>query len=356
MRPKLQAILRRERRLKLGAVVSLLIALAVIVLTVDNLLLSCVLAFVINYLIAPLVNFFERKHLPRTLAILIPFLAFGVLLSVGIYLVAPLISAQLSALEASLPGYQKDLVELIARTESRFRVFFKLYHINFSEIVNNWIITKTSDLSSALPGAINTTLSVSILAPFLGYFMLQDGRSLSKTILSMVPNSLFEPAVYLSHQINEQLGGFIRARFLEAAIVGLVVWVGLLVIHFPYATLLGIFAAIMNLIPYIGPIVGAVPAIVIALISPQAAVADTVAVNLFIVSSVYLVAQLIDVLFIIPLVVAKIVNLHPVTVVVVIIIGSQVLGILGMMISIPIASALKLTLSTIYQHQLNTRS
>ena len=67
-------------------------------------------------------------------------------------------------------------------------------------------------------------------------------------------------------------------------------------------------------------------------------------------------AQLIDVLFIIPLVVAKIVNLHPVTVVVVIIIGSQVLGILGMMISIPIASALKLTLSTIYQHQLNTRS
>ena len=70
----------------------------------------------------------------------------------------------------------------------------------------------------------------------------------------------------------------------------------------------------------------------------------------------YAIAQIIDIVFIIPMVVAKIVNLHPVFVVVVIIIGSQLMGILGMIISIPVASALKLTFTAVYDHLINFRS
>jgi putative permease len=107
---------------------------------------------------------------------------------------------------------------------------------------------------------------------------------------------------------------------------------------------LGFFALITNLIPYIGPIIGAVPAVVIALINHESGV------NLMLLTGVYFIAQLIDVIFIIPLVVAKIVDLHPVTVVIVIIIGSQVMGILGMMISIPVASVIKLVSNAVYHH------
>jgi putative permease len=186
--------------------------------------------------------------------------------------------------------------------------------------------------------------------------MLQDGRRVSRSILSMVPNNLFELSLNLYHQLNDQMGGFIRARFIEAAIVGVVVWIGLQFCGFPYAALLGAFAGVTNLIPYIGPIIGAVPAVLIALISPDAMVSQTMSLNLIIITSIYFFAQLVDIVFVIPLVVAKIVNLHPVTVIIVIIVGAQVMGVLGMVISIPVASAIKLIFQTFYNHLVDFRT
>jgi putative permease len=150
--------------------------------------------------------------------------------------------------------------------------------------------------------------------------------------------------------MNQQLGGFIRARFLESALVGGIVWVGLIIINFPYALFLGIVAGITNIIPYIGPIIGAAPAIIIAL------AAEKTPLYLAVVAAIYVLAQVLDMLLVIPLVVAKIVDLHPVMVVVVIIIGGQVMGILGMIISIPVASILKLTFTEFYNHVVDFRS
>ena len=115
-------------------------------------------------------------------------------------------------------------------------------------------------------------------------------------------------------------------------------------VGFEYALLLAVFAGLSNLIPYIGPVVGAIPAVLIVLVN------SVPGLEFLIVIAVYIVAQLIDNFFIIPLVVAKIVNLHPVTVAIVIIIGAQIGGILGMIISIPVACILKLTTTTVYSH------
>jgi putative permease len=160
---------------------------------------------------------------------------------------------------------------------------------------------------------------------------------------------MFELALNLQYQINRQLSDFIRARLLEATIVGVVVWTGLALISFPYAILLGVFAGLTNLIPYIGPLIGAVPAVLIALV----AYGD--GVTILLVSVVYVGAQLIDNMIVIPFIVAKIVNLHPIIVVVVILIGAQSAGILGMIISIPVACIIKLTAEALYHHLLEFR-
>lgn len=356
MNPKLKARIRRERILKLTAVAFTLLTGGVILLAVDNLLVSFILAFVTNYLLAPIVDVLERKGVPRQTAILIPFLTSGALIGIGIYKVVPLITQQASALESQLPRYQVDLMSLATQAEERFRGFLKIYNINFSDTINTFIINKTAHLSSAIPAAISGSLTVLLLTPIFAYFMLQDGRAAARKILSMVPNSLFETALNLHHQLNEQMGGFIRARFLEAAIVGLVVWLGLQVSGFPYAGLLGLIAGVTNLIPYLGPLIGAVPAILIALISNDALITQSISLNLIIVTSIYFFAQLVDIAFIIPLVVARIVNLHPVTVIIVIIVGSQVMGILGMVISIPVASAIKLIFHAFYDHLMDFRA
>lgn len=355
MEAKLRASLRRENRIKLFAVLVILLGSAVILFAVDNLLISFVLAFVFNYLLAPIVDFLERRKFPRQTAILIPFFSMAIVIIFGIYKVLPLMTQQLTLLDSQLPKYQIDLMNLVSGTEQRFKGFFKLYNINFSQTINDWLMVKSSQLSSALPAIVSGSLTVLILTPFFAFFMLQDGRRLTRTLMSIVPNSLFEIALDLQYQLNEQMGGFIRARFLEAAIVGAVVWIGLQMAGFPYAGLLGLFAGLTNLIPYLGPLIGAVPAILIALISEDGMVASTMGLNLVVITSIYFFAQLIDIVFIIPFVVAKIVNLHPVTVVIVIIIGSQVMGILGMMISIPIASAMKLVFQTFYRHLTESR-
>lgn len=347
---KLQIKLRRERRLKLIAVLAILITGLVILLAVDNMLWSFVLAFVINYLLSPLVNALERRRVPRQLAILIPFLATGVFIGVMAYIFIPRLTQQALLLEAHLPKYQIDLMNLVSSLEQRIKNFSKLYNISMSHNMSSWIIDKTAEISSSIPSAISGSLTVSMLAPFFGYFMLQDGRRLARSVLNFVPNHLFELALNLQHELNEQMGGFIRARFLEAAIVGAVVWVGLRACDFPYASLLALFAALTNLIPYLGPIIGAIPAVFIALVSEQPLITQTLSLDLVIVTSIYFFAQLVDIVFIIPLVVARIVNLHPVTVLIVIIVGSQVMGVLGMMISIPVASAIKLIFRTFYDH------
>jgi putative permease len=355
MDENLQATLQRENKIKIFSVFVILGGGTIILFAVNNLLISFVLAFVANYLLAPIVDFLERKRLPRQTAILIPFLATAALVAFGIYKIVPLLNQQLGLLASQLPKYQSDLMNLISGTEQRFKVFFKLYNINFSQTINDWIVGKTNQLSSAFPAIVSGSLTVLILTPFFAYFMLQDGRKLTRTLMSLIPNSIFEIALDLQHQLNEQMGGFIRARFLEAAIVGGVVWLGLQVAGFPYASLLGVFAGLTNLIPYLGPLIGAVPAILIALISEDGMIASTMSLNLIIITSIYFFAQLVDIVVIIPFVVAKIVNLHPVTVVIVIIIGSQVMGILGMMISIPIASAMKLVFQTFYRHLTEAR-
>jgi putative permease len=348
--------LRRERFLKLTAVLTILISTAVIILAVDNLLVSFVIAFVINYLISPVVDLLERSRMPRHTAIILPFIGLAALIAFGIYEILPLVSNQAQALETEFPRYQHDFVNLVASTEARFKHFFNVNEFNFSQNLNTWLINKTTELSAALPSIVSHSLTVMMLSPLFAFFMLQDGHRISRSVLNLVPNNLFELALYLQHRINEQLGGFIRARFIEAAIVGGVVWVGLQAIGFPYATLLAIFAGFANLIPYIGPLIGAVPPIIIALISQDTMAFHPMSLSLLIIASIYLLAQLVDVFFVIPMVVAKIVNLHPVSVIVVIIIGAQVMGILGMIISIPVASVLKLTVGAVYDYLMESHA
>lgn len=348
-------IIRRERMWRLLSFITILTVSIGIVLAIKGLLTSCVIAFVIAYLFAPVVDFLERRGLPRSVATIIPFLIGAVGLAIGFTLVFPLIIDQLQVLADRLPQYQTDLAGLINSIETKYKIYFKSGQLNLSQTMNDWIAVRTSAVSVALPAFVSQSFTVLLLAPFFAFFMLQDGNIFARSLLAFVPNHMFEITLNLRHQINDQLGSFIRARFLEAAIVGAVVWIGLQIMGFPYATVLALFAAATNLIPYVGPIIGAVPAVLIAMVSPEASIGTTPAITLLILTSVYFLAQLIDVLFVIPLVVAKIVDLHPVTVVVMIIVGAEVGGILGMMISVPVASAVKLTFNALYSHLTNFR-
>ena len=265
----------------------------------------------------------------------------------------PLLIDQAAGLEDEFPKLRDGFLKMVQDFEDRLNGILHLEQFGMLNSIGDWFIDQTSLYSSRLPKWISDSLTTLFLTPFLAFFMLRDGSTFKRQILQLVPNNFFEMTMNLIHEMNEQVGSFIRARFFEAVIVGIVTYLGLIFIDFPFAALLALFAAATNLIPYIGPIAGAVPAVIIVLVNPDIAF-GTLGMNLFATSVVYLTAQLLDAFFIIPVVVAKIVNLHPVTVILVIILGAQVLGILGMIISIPAASLGKLFLTTIYSHTMRS--
>lgn len=342
--------LRRLTQIKLWAFLMLLLGAFVLVITVDNLLLSSVLAFVIAYLLGPWVNSLERTGLDRIFATVLIFILIGGVVGFVIYMSAPLVADQLSSLKMEVPKYIDGVTRILVDTEKKLQFFSaETYTIDISGRVERWMVSSTDSLFQNLPQIVSKSLTTLLLAPFLAFFMIKDGRNINRSLLSLVPNSVFEITLNLYHQINEQMGQFIRARLLEATIVGVVTFVGLGVLKFPYAVFLAAFAALTNLIPYVGPLIGAVPALMIAMVNGSSTL------EIVLVAIVYAVAQLIDIVFIIPLVVAKIVDLHPVAVVIAIIVGAQLMGILGMIISIPVASVLKVTLGTLYQHMTDDR-
>lgn len=343
--------IKRERIIKLIVVLLILVMAMSIVLLVENMLVSFVIAFVISYLLSPLVSLLERTGLSRNMAVVIPFLGVGTILTAAIYILIPVIDHQLASIRSEIPTYIEGTTRLISKTEQYLNEFAGAFHkFDIATTVQNKLVQWSASIFQNIPTLLSKFFTVSLLAPLFAFFMLRDGKGLFLKLLELVPNNLFELALHLQHQINSQLGGFVRARLLESAIVGGVVWVGLASIGFPYSLLLGITAAITNLIPYIGPFIGAVPTVILAFVN------QTSGMTLTLVAIVYLVSQIIDMVVIIPLVVARIVNLHPVTVILAIIIGSEIMGILGMIISIPITSIIKLTGVSIYNHLLGFRA
>ncbi|MGE0761846.1 MAG: AI-2E family transporter [Bdellovibrionales bacterium] len=340
-----EQLLRRQSLIRLAAFLSVIAITFLIVLKVDNMLVSCLLAFVFSYMIGPLVNYLERKNIDRVLATTVLFVVIGIALGMTAYFTFPFLSERIVSMQAAAPKYIEGITRLIEGSEAKLSFLQNVgIEIDLGQRLQERLLPATEKFFAALPDIVSKLLTVMLLAPFFAFFMIKDGRHFSRTLLALVPNNLFELTYNIYHQINDQMGQFVRARLLEAAIVGFVTWVGLAMIQFPFAEVLAIFAAVTNLIPYIGPVIGTVPAVVLAMVNGASAL------DMSLLLLVYFVAQLIDAAFIIPVVVAKIVDLHPVTVIVVIIIGAQLMGVVGMLISIPFASALKVTIGTIFRY------
>ncbi len=346
--------LEQKNRLKHINIVRLLVFLGILTISVSllvlmhNLFISLLLAFVMSYLIRPLILPLERAGLTYNQALIAIFLAGFLALFMFSFWGFPIILKQISHLQTEWPRYFQGLVNLIETIEIKAKNWLNM-EVALQEAGHAKLLALGKLIVKDFPTRALQSVTVLILAPFLAFFMLKDGHQLSKSFMVLVPNDLFEMVLDLQYQINQQLGQFIRARFMEATIVGFVTGIGLSLISFPFVFLLGAFAALTNLIPYLGPIIGAIPAVVIALVN------QSTPLELILVISVYLVAQMIDTGVLIPLLVARIVNLHPVTVVLLIILGGQFMGVLGMIISIPLANALKVTFMAVYRHLTQAR-
>lgn len=339
-----EAAIVRERRIKFAFFFASLILLFLFVTQIDNMLISLILSVTIYYLLLPAVDALERRGLPRVWATAIPFVTLIVFTVGGAILFAPAVWNQIQSLQENVGHYSDAVHQFVERLESDFSPLQDRFDLSLSQNLQPIFMEWSTQLLRNLPDWISHSFTVIFLVPFFSFFLLLDGRDLIRKWLSLVPNNIFELALNLNHQIGSQIGGFIRARLIQTLFVGLFVWIGLAIIGFPFALVLGLIAGILNIIPYVGPVIAAVPALVIALSNQM----DSS--QIFLVLAVYIAGQVLDTIILVPFLVARIVNLHPVLVIISVVVGAQLMGILGMVICIPVVAALKVTGAAIYRH------
>lgn len=314
-----------------------------------GLFLPLLLAMIVAFMLDPLVSFLENRGINRTLGtfiiyLLISTIALLVLLVIG----PPNWRGMMQALKADVPRY-------ISFAISYLTGLLTLAQQHFPFIAHYNLETHLRDFSQSLIGVVLVQTprsamrigSLLILVPLFTFFFLRDSRRIMRGLISLTPNRYFEMVLDIYAHVSYQLSTFIRGRIIEAIIVGLVVWVGLSLTDIRYTPILAVLAGVCNLVPYIGPIFGMLPGIVIALVDLG------VGPQFWWILCVYiLIAQIIvDNMILIPILISKVSNLHPLWVILAIIMGGKLYGVLGMIIGVPIASIINIVIMEIRQYR-----
>ncbi len=333
----------RRDLLKLFCGACALAGMAYLFLLTPSLSAPTMLSIVLVMLLSPAVASLERRGYPRSLSILVIFLAMGIVFGLGGFYVASSLQGEFASFKSNLPTYFGKFMDRVSALETQVKSSFTfLSDVNFSEAVlkgarqtGSWFVSN----SAGLAGDILTAV---FIVPILSFALLNEGRMIRKGFFQLIPNRFFESFFLVTHDIATALSDYLRAKLVEGFLVGLMCGVGLAIVGAPYAVVFGVLGGVTNILPYVGPLLGAIPAIVIVAFDPASA-------HLILpVILVFVIANVIDTVLIFPVIVAKLVNLHPLILIAVVFVGQQYYGLVGMLIATPIAAAIKVILIEIY--------
>ena len=301
------------------------------------LILSCLAAFILH----PLVKFVElRLGLKRIFSVLGVFVVVGGIVIFTLANLFPLILSRIQGFYNQFKTFPFE-AKLTESAQKLLAGFSFISPSDLSKQIHSLIESGVQQIGSVLENALGAVVSLAIV-PIVTFFILVDGNRGVKKLIERVPNKYFEMTLNVIHKINRDLVGYLRGWLMEALIVGLLSYVGYTIIGIDYAILIGLIAGIANMIPYLGPVVGAVPALLVSLtqygdfrmLVPIVIVAVAV--------------QLIDEMIVQPFTFAKAIDMHPLSVIVVLLIGNELLGIAGMLLAIPLFTILKVAAKETY--------
>lgn len=329
----------------------IILAIAFIVFAfpyIKDVLIMLIIAWLLAMLLSPLVNLLEHKGLGRSWAILIVMILILAIVGVLFILLIPRIIRTVEVIISKLQS------EVITEYSLKIENFFEK-NFNNAELARN-VTATLNELGIKLLGSlgeffknVGSFLASMVIIPFITFFLIKDSRRFKKAFISQVPNRYFELSLNILHKIENQVGKYIQGQATDALIVGMLSILGLFIINLafhgpiPYFVLIGMFAGLANLIPYLGPVFGAVPALILAVLNNP----PNLGLVLLWIVIVFIIVQLIDNVFISPMVVSKSVNMHPLTVAVAVIIGGNVAGAMGMLFAVPLTGIIKVSSSQV---------
>lgn len=336
--------MKKNQMLKVYLFFAVLIAALAFMVMFPRLTLPFGFSYILYLMINPLASRILRGNNQQRIIYSLFFTACACLL------VVPLVATLYNA-ETDFKQLLKHIPELRVKLQFKYLQFrdlfidktgIKLSLDPVTYIMRN-VESQGANLLSNIPTLVSAILEWMLLVPLFLYFFFKESKTLKVKFMEFIPNPIFEKTYVLFSQFNTKFGEYIIAKFIEATILGSLVTLGLILISFPYPFILGIIAGVTNILPYVGPIIGFIPAIAVALLSQNPDV------TLLSATLIYLIANAVDMVLVFPLLVSKIVNLHPILVVVSVLAGGQIGGAVGMIVVIPIVAFVQLLFKEIYQ-------
>lgn len=294
-----------------------------------TILIPFFVAALFTYLLHPLVEMLYRHHIPRPLAILLIYVLFFGGLGYGAFKGIPYLITQLRELREQIPtfieyyhqginAFYYQTSDLPEKVHDHFRGL-----LHEGETYLNQTLQKIIDL---LKGLVRSIVLI-LMIPVLVFYFLNDFSLIQRATAFVVPNKWHDPGKKMLQDVDESLGHYIRGQFLVclflAAMASVVFWI----MKLPYFVLLGMIIGITDVIPYFGPIIGAIPALLMA---------ATISWKMVIFVAVFiLILQFIEGNLLSPFIVGKSLHMHPIFIIFAIFLGGEVAGLLGLLLAVP---------------------
>ena len=307
--------------------------------TVSAIIFSAIIAYALN----PIINFLERKKIKRLWGVLIVYISIVAVFFVVAFLVIPKSSAEIKRLVNNMPTYFEQISKMIDNVYTK-------YYSTLGELppmfkgIEQAILENVSSietgLANALKGfvmAIIHTLSkfVSIvLTPILTLYFLVDKDLFKRKIKKLMPEKYREDIMYLANKIDFSLSRFVRGRLLMSLYVGVFTTIMLLIMGIEFAFVIGFITGIADIIPYIGPLIGFIPAVFFGYLSSP--------IKVLWVSALFVLIQWGENNILAPKIMGENLGMHPLIILLSIIVGGGIFGVFGMILSVPVVAVFKI--------------
>ena len=319
--------------------------------SVRSVLRPFIIALILAYLLNPLVGrISERARLPRVWAVAGTYVILGMLLTWGVLVVLPVATREARELAAVLPRLLLQMQTLLAQ-EQTITIFG--VDVDLSPVSDEITRAMAGLVSAASHRLVETAvqtveaLAKGVLALVATFYLLMSGPRIKQGVRSLTPPRYRREFGPLVGEIDRILGRFVRGEVLLILIMSAATWVALSLLGIRYALILALIAGVLELIPFIGPIMAAIPAVALALFQPSPHGWSPL-VNAAVVAIVYTVLRHAEDYFVIPQVVGRVVELHPLVAMFAVFSGAAVGGVLGMFLAVPVAAVLRIIVRYVY--------
>lgn len=287
----------------------------------------------------PTVDYLQRYKIPRALGTVIIYIVVIAAFLFAIIGIAGPIATEFRAIGLELPRYYAELDASFNSLFQQSPTFFtpdrvQTFKGGLDNVVTNLTTIASGNAISVLSSIFGGAVSVLLALVITFYFIVQES-SIKQFFTWAIPSTNQVDVPALMKKIQMKLGLWLRGQLLLSVIIFIVTYVGLKVLGVKYALVLALLAGLFEIIPYLGPVLGAIPAVLLTLVAPEWGGMF----KAFLVICLFVVIQQAENNFLVPKVMAKTVGLNPIVVIVSILVGAQIAGVVGALIAVPVATA-----------------